>query len=683
MPPDFEPPRQGLRDWVFFGVIDWHFRHQRPQQLALALAARGHRVFYVSPEFEAAGAPNVRAERLHPNRPVWQVRLQVPSPPVIYTDVADAQRHAPLRAGLAQLWQQADIRSAVCVVQHPFWLPFACGYPEARLVYDCMDHHAGFSNTASDHHHLEQQLFARADLTVVSSDFLAQQARGQARRVAIIRNACEFEHFHRAAPSGPFAAPSARGPRRIIGYYGAIAEWFDVELVARLASDFGEHEILLIGADTAGVGARLRRWPNVRMVGEQPYAELPRWLAQFDVCLIPFLVTPLTLATNPVKVYEYLCAGKPVVAVDLPELRPMSQWVYLADTADGFAKQVRAALDEVGAAEADALPSDRQRATALSEQRVLFARGQTWEQRVKELARCGEDAGDEPLVSVVVLSYNKSDLTQRCLESLERCRDGSPMQVVVVDNASVDDSVRHLEAWQAEHPGERDLVVNAVNRGFSGGVNDGLARCRGDFLVVLNNDTVVTPGWMRGLRRHLQADPSLGLVCPVTNNIGNEAQIALPSGSVSEVCEYARAYTLDRAGSCFPLRIAAFFCVMMPRGAWEAVGALDERFFPGFFEDDDYCLRLAQQGWRVGCAEDVFVYHELSASFDAEGARRKQEIFERNKTLFEQKWGRWQPHVYRPESVTPTPSVGRWASTSSVEVSADAPAALDAQATSR
>jgi len=70
-------------------------------------------------------------------------------------------------------------------------------------------------------------------------------------------------------------------------------------------------------------------------------------------------------------------------------------------------------------------------------------------------------------------------------------------------------------------------------------------------------------------------------------------------------------------------------------------------FFPGFFEDDDYCRRLQAAGFEIGCAEDVFVYHELSATFDQEGARRKREIFERNRQRYEEKWGRWEPHRYR------------------------------------
>jgi GT2 family glycosyltransferase len=100
----------------------------------------------------------------------------------------------------------------------------------------------------------------------------------------------------------------------------------------------------------------------------------------------------------------------------------------------------------------------------------------------------------------------------------------------------------------------------------------------------------------------------------------------------------------------YRLRIAAFFCVMMPRHVFEKVGELDEQFVPGFFEDDDYCLRVQKAGFLIACAEDVFVHHELSASFDQLSVARRQAIFDRNKSLFEEKWGPWVPHKYRPES---------------------------------
>jgi len=635
----------GQPDWVFFGVIDWHFRHQRPQQLALALARAGLRVFYVSVNFVDAVKPGFELERLDPSLPLFQVLFHLPGSHSVYAGPPSKPTLDLLRTGQLALWERAGIRQAVHVVQHPYWFALAAFLPPARLVYDCMDLHAGFDNTGDAHSGAEERLIALADLTIVTSDYLADHARRLgARQVAMIRNAAEFDHFHASATRSEPSTPMACARRPVLGYYGAIAQWFDSVLVARLAAAFPQADIVLIGADTAGVGQHLAGCTNVLLTGEKPYGELPGWLAGFDVCLIPFRITELTLATNPVKAYEYLSAGKPVVSVDLPELQAFGDLVYRAQDADDFVAQVSRALAEAAAVSSPEVAD-------LVQRRTTFAAGQTWAQRAAALRRAAQDHSAEPSVSVVVVAYNQWALTERCLASLVAHDDAGPLQIVVVDNASADHTPERLRAWAETDPARRQVILNAANRGFGPAVNQGLAAATGDYLVVLNNDTIVGPGWTRGMRRHFEVDAGLGLICPITNNIGNEAQVALPGRTPDEVFASARRYGFQRSGRRLALPNVAFFCVMMPRRVYESVGPMDEQFVPGFFEDDDYCLRVRDKGWTIGCSEDVFVYHELSASFDAEGATRRQAIFARNKALFEKKWGAWTPHVYREESL--------------------------------
>lgn len=632
----------GVRDYVFYGVIDWHFRHQRPQQIATAIARQGHRVFYISVNFVADKEPGYALERIDPALPIFQVFLHSPVPITIYTAVPTAQLLSPLRAGIRKLWLTEGIHSACNVIQHPFWHALGAFLPAARTVYDCMDHHAGFSNTGEELETLEERLMRSADITVVTSDALDHYARPRTRRVAMVRNAGEYDHFHQAVAMRE-ALPSQPKRKPVIGYYGAIAEWFDADLLDELARRFADCEFFLIGDDSAGVGDRLKQHRHVRLLGEKPYAELPQWLAQFDVCLIPFKINPLTLATNPVKVYEYLSAGKPVVSTDLPELQQFGELVYRAVGADAFADAIARSLAEAESADGESLRS----------RRLEYAAHQTWAHRAQDFMRAAEHCADEPRVSVVVVAYNQWQLTERCLASLEAHADGVPMQIIVVDNASSDETATRLLDWQKHDSVNRYLVLNKTNLGFAGGVNSGLSWADGDYLVILNNDTIVSQGWARGLRRHFERDPGLGLICPVTNNIGNEAQIALAGTTPAEVFESAKRYSLDRTGEILELDNVAFFCVMMPRIVWESTGGLDERFFPGFYEDDDYCKRVLNHGWKIGCAEDVFVYHELSASFNAEGQARRHELLEKNRKLFEEKWGPWTPHRYRRESLHP------------------------------
>lgn len=625
-------PVDGLPDVFVWAVIDWHFRVQRPQHLARALAERGHRVFYMSNNFVDAAEPGFHVQPLDADGRLFQVHLALAGAPAIYYGLpSDAQADA-LHASLATLLAWTCTPASLSLVQHAYWTPLVRSVPNARVVYDCMDHHAGFEDNAPAVLQAEQALVADADLVIVTSAWLHDEIAPKARATALVRNAGEYGHF-RAAPAEVFRDGQGR---RVIGYYGAIAEWFDLALVRAVALAQPDALVLLVGNDTAGAAAALADLPNVRLVGEVPYADLPYWLHGFDVALLPFKVIPLTLATNPVKVYEYLAAGVPVVAVDLPEMAQFDGLVRVAGDHAGFVAAVADAL---------AAPGDAGAVAA----RQAFAAGQTWAHRARALDEA-LDGIREPRVSVIVLTYNNLAFTDACLFSIEAYSDYPDLEVIVVDNASSDGSREWLQRW-VDEPSKaghaRRLILNDDNLGFAAGNNVGLAAATGEVLVMLNNDTYATPGWVRGLCNHLRRDPGLGLVGPVTNNIGNEAKLDIHYADMVEMIRLAGQHTRRHAGRRLEIPTVAFFCVAMPRSVYERVGGLDEAFGVGFFEDDDYCRRVAQAGWRVACADDVFIHHHLSASFDKLKAEAKQALFERNKAIFEAKWGPWQPHVYR------------------------------------
>ena len=625
------PQTAGLPDIFVWAVIDWHFRTQRPQHLARALAAKGHRVFYISNNFVDADAPGFRIDPLDGDGRLFQLHLNLTGAPGIYFGMPDRAQVEAMRASLARVLEWSCTTASISLVQHPYWTPLIRAVPNARVVYDCMDHHAGFSENATAILQAEAGLVADSDLVIVTSGWLQDEIQPRARATALVRNAGEFEFF-RHAPADVFRDP--RG-RRVIGYYGAIAEWFDPELVRAVATAHPDALVVLVGSDTSRTGEALADLPNVRMIGEVPYAELPYWLHGFDVCLLPFKVIPLTMATNPVKVYEYLAAGKPVVSVDLPEMGQFGALVRTARNREGFVSAVDDALAE--------------RDDDIIVRRKAFAAGQTWAHRAEALDQA-IGAIREPKVSIVVLTYNNLAFTQACLFSIEAYSDYANLEVIVVDNASSDGSPEWLRAWERETSSAghaRRLILNDRNAGFSAGNNIGLHAATGDYLVVLNNDTYVTPGWVRTLCAHFRRDPALGLAGPVTNNIGNEARIDIAYDDMTEMIARAAEYTRAHPGESLAMRNAAFFCAVMPRATYERVGGLDEAFGIGFFEDDDYCRRVEQAGYRIACAEDVFVHHHLSASFDQLKAASKQALFERNKAIYEAKWGTWQPHRYR------------------------------------
>jgi GT2 family glycosyltransferase len=628
--PSVQPSPQGdTWDYIVWGVIDWHFRHQRPQQLALAIAEAGRRVFFVSSNLIDDDRPGFAAEAIGPGGRIFQVSLFAEGAPSIYSSAPSPETVEQIRQSIGEVLDWADSRHVVSLVDHPFWHDIARVVPNSRLVYDCMDHHEGFGNNGDALLRLEQQLIAEADVTITTSSWLENAVAPLARNVAILRNACDFQHFSKVPPvvhRDPHGRP-------VIGYYGAIAEWFDLDLVEAVAKSNPECSVMLIGADTVNAKSRLGKLSNVTFTGEVPYGLLPQYLHGFDVCLLPFKIIPLTLATNPVKAYEYLSAGKPVVAVDLPEMSQFAGLIRVAADRDEFVRAVREAMQTPESDE-------------IAQKRRAFARSQTWGHRAESLREYSEDISNDPRVSVVVVTYNNIELTKECLASIDAYSHYGNLEVIVVDNASSDGTQGYLAEWVLG-ASERKIITNGQNKGFAAANNQGLALATGDYLVLLNNDTYVTPGWIRTLARHLERDRTIGLIGPVTNNIGNEAKIDIAYGGMDEMLTESAKYTRRHIGQLPPLRTAAFFCAMMPRAVYERVGDLDESFGRGFFEDDDYCRRIEHVGLRIACAEDVFVHHHLSASFNQLGQKEREALFNANRAIYEAKWGRWQAHGYR------------------------------------
>ena len=179
---------EGLPDYIVWGVIDWHFRHQRPQQLVLALADTGRRVFYVSPNLVDDERAGFEIEALDAAGLLFQVKLFVKGAPVIYSSAPGVESISQLRASIGEVLSWANSKQLISLVQHPFWYDVASVLPNSRLVYDCMDHHEGFGNAGETLMQLEKTLFGKSDLTITTSAWLDQAVAEHTRRRALIRN---------------------------------------------------------------------------------------------------------------------------------------------------------------------------------------------------------------------------------------------------------------------------------------------------------------------------------------------------------------------------------------------------------------------------------------------------------------------------------------------------------------
>ena len=237
-----------------------------------------------------------------------------------------------------------------------------------------------------------------------------------------------------------------------------------------------------------------------------------------------------------------------------------------------------------------------------------------------------------------------------CLDSIYAKTGAPEFEVIVVDNASSDGTPGFLRTYAETKPNLK-LILNSTNLGFSRGNNQGAANAAGDYLVFLNNDVVVTMGWLSTLTAYLK-DPQVGMVGPVTNSSGNECQIHVGYDDLDGLDEFAERYTRENQGRSSDIRMLPFQCVAMRKSLYEEIGPLDERFGIGMFEDDDYALRVARKGYRILCAEDVFIHHWGSASFSKMIYTEYWDLFKANLEKFEDKWGiSWIPHTQRPEFI--------------------------------
>lgn len=620
-------------DVLILSVIDYDFRFQRPQQLAVRYAGNGHRVFYVN----ANHFNEYSVQEIKRNLHVINVHNEEFSA-IHLTDWCTQEYE--LKEQIDKVINDYCIRDAVMIVDYPNWVHLAQTLREEygfKIVTDYMDDYTGFLNPAESMIKANcEKLLKTSDMVVASSQFLYDIAAKYNTNLELIRNGTEFAHFHAA-----FGA--TEHVRKIIGYYGAVAEWFQADKVTYLAEKFPECDIVIIGHVTKWENS-LRKYSNIKLLGEKPYDELPEYLKDFDVCIIPFdTSTDLIKATNPVKFYEYLSAGKKIVATQIPELEAYrDQYVYMADEDDKFAEYVKMCMTGK-----DTLRSARECAE--------FARDHDWQERYERFKEASQKA--VPKISIVVLTFNSLEITRLCINSILEKTAYPDYELIIVDNCSSDGTREYLMEL-SERESLVKVILNQENLGFAAGNNVGIKEAKGDYIVLLNNDTVVTRGWLTALSKHMENNEVIGMCGPVTNSIGNEAKIKVDYHSMSELERFSYHYTTKHLNEEYKdINVLALFCTMIRKSVVEECSHLDENYGIGMFEDDDYAEAVKAKGYSLVIAEDAFVHHFEGVSFKKIEDRTFMEIFEQNKQLYEKKWNKqWVKHKNR-QGVTPVTNI--------------------------
>lgn len=241
-------------------------------------------------------------------------------------------------------------------------------------------------------------------------------------------------------------------------------------------------------------------------------------------------------------------------------------------------------------------------------------------------------------ISIIILSFNNyEETTGKCLAVLATDPDFRKWEVIVVDNASDAKTQQQLGEARNRYP-EVNFVLNSQNVGFAAGNNIGIKQAKGDIYILLNSDAFPTPGMLGRLVEHFMRDKQLGMVGPVTNAAGNEQCIYTRAGDMEEKIREGLLYAASGKSETLSAYRLDFFCVAIPGHIIKLVGLLDEDFGRGYYEDLDYSLRVKAAGYRLGVAEDTFVYHRGSASFGKIPSETKA-LLKRNKRLIIRKHG--------------------------------------------
>ena len=350
---------------------DWHTRSQRTQHLSGALARRGFPVIYVNPhlgrEFPSGFRRGEDEKLLQLDTNLFELHVHLKREPVFHHRRLRKDESLRVASAVTNALQRIGATWSIQLTAFPVWLDAALTLRAehgAPIIYDCHDYLPGYSGVAPELLELETELFRASDLILCTSTSLMKRAGSMtaAPRV-LLRNAAAAEFF---------AITPQRPTQITIGYAGALDSWFDVDAIRYASEKRPAWRFELIGRVENAAVAALSNLPNVRLAGEIPFADLPARLALFSAAVIPFRLSALIEATDPIKAYEYLACRLPVVASAMPELKRFGDLIAYTTPEDFLSKLDHA----VGPQPPDVLWHRRQ-----------FVEAETWEARGAELAQ--------------------------------------------------------------------------------------------------------------------------------------------------------------------------------------------------------------------------------------------------------------------------------------------------------
>ncbi len=330
----------GLPDLVCLSHLRWNFVFQRPQHLMTRFAAH-QRVFFVEEPVVSEGPARMEIR-------VEQEGVVVAVPHLPRAELDDARTNVSRQAQLLdELFAREGIDEHVLWYYTPMAMRFSAHLTPRAVVYDCMDELSCFAGAPPEMCRLEEQLLARADVVTTGGRSLFEAKQGRHPNVHCFPSSVDTAHFGRARSMADACPDQADLPRPRIGYAGVIDERMDLPLIPGVAAARPGWQIMMLGPVVKIDPKTLPVASNIHYLGMKPYAELPAYMAGWDVAMLPFARNESTRFISPTKTPEYLAAGRPVVSTSIRDVvRPYGdqKLVHIADDVAAFTAAVETAL---------------------------------------------------------------------------------------------------------------------------------------------------------------------------------------------------------------------------------------------------------------------------------------------------------------------------------------------------
>ena len=379
---------------IVFGSDKWEYPGL--QQTVMRLLSRNNRILFVNPlgtrkisvKFSEFGIYFNRAIRIFQNHnnngDELSENISVCNPwmiPLVYNRAIMKLNKSIMHAQFSRLLSRLEFDKYILWVGTPTAASFLDIFDPTLIIYNPVDRYSEFSFVDSAKiAEYERYIASRADAIICTADAIRKDLEPYNSHCFTVTHGVDVNHFHSAFENNGVPEDIKNIPGPIIGFIGGIADWVNLDLLLDVANRYPDANLVLIGKTSPDVKGleQLERQSNVHFLGYKDYKVLPGYLKQCAVCLIPYVISERLVAVDPIKLREYLALGKPVVSVDLPEVRKLQDVVYIGENNKDF-------VDKIGKAMTEDNPS-------LTEERIRVARRSDWGVKIEEISTIVNDA---------------------------------------------------------------------------------------------------------------------------------------------------------------------------------------------------------------------------------------------------------------------------------------------------